>query len=301
MKREIYRFTLLAIAQLSIIVAPAAGQVMVTAQGVLFNSDIIALIQQSKTKRSTASLRAIEEKIDSLPNDFDTTPRGIQRLKAARVPQRIIDRMKRRTPPNPAGYKEPDKIRIGVVTGTSLAPVEHNQTMLAQIYQQWYGNRPTSSTEVILLKESIDLNIFTEADRTKCDYVLIVGLEGEFKSPEEKQRSRFRQLLAAAMGGLDVVKEGLDPESKAYAWVERSYKMADTASTSEPLLELLASVTKKGDKMALRYRYADVRTRQFIVPDTVLEAKAKNNKEPLLRNLLVNLGNKLNPVIAKKL
>ncbi len=206
----------------------------------------------------------------------------------------------KKTENNPAGPKRPGVMRIGVATTSSQASAEQNEAVLAQIYESFYGNRLTSLTEVIFLKEKLDINIFSEAARTKCDRVLVIALDSEIRSAREKHGAKINLLMAAAVQGLGIVQQGVNPGSSIASFTDKSYRMAQSATVSQELLNVITDVTKKKDRISARYSYADVATGQFIIKDKIHEAIAKRDKEPLLSNFVITLGNTLQPLLQRK-
>lgn len=280
----------------------------------LTNMDIVVMVKE----RISANL--IKAKINSSTTNFDTSTEALQQLKKLGVPEAIIVAMIERqskqsaqseaaaTPDSPPQAPQPQTAanlapkrpgipRIGIVTTTTTAPLEQDEAIRAQIYEVLYGNRETSSAEAILMREKLDKNIATEAIFTKCDYLLFISLESTIESAVEKKGNFLQRTIKAGAEGLGAATKMASPIGMLSGITYKSYQMADSLQTSTTLLHTIAAATEKNDKIGINFRLVKVGNNESLIPLSLKEIIAKKKREPILQNLLIQLGNDIVNVI----
>ena len=266
------------------------------------NSDIVAMVQ------NRLPLTVIKATIDENLSDFDTSAKGLASLRAKRISPVIINHMVKKAArqdkaaksSGQKGAKRPGTVRIGIATTISRAPIEQNLVVHAKLFETFYGNRDTSLTEVVFLKEKLDLNIFAESLTRGCDFVLFLNLDSEIRSAEKKHGLRLSQLVTAVTQGLSIAQQGVDPTSKAYSYTEKAAQMGTSLQGANELMTLISDVTRKKDKIALRYRFARVTGQEFLLDNTVKEVIAKKDREPILDNIIIEIGNQIAPMFVQR-
>lgn len=268
----------------------------------LTNTDIVAMV------KSRLSITVIKAAIDTNYVDFDTSSKGLANLRSNRVARTIIDHMVKKVAEQtksakstgPTGAKRPGTIRIGIATTISRAPIEQNLVVHAKLFDTFYGGRDTSLTEVVFLKEKLDLNIFAESLKRGCDFVLFLNLDSEIKSAEKKHGLKLNMLVTALTQGLSIAQQGAEPTSKAYSYAEKGAQMGTSLQSANELMTLISDVTKKKDKIALRYRFAKVMGQEFLLDETVKEVIAKRDREPILDNIIIEIGNQIATMFVQR-
>jgi len=264
----------------------------------LTNADIVTMV------KSGLSVAVIKSAIDTNFVKFDTSTPALKNLRSKRVSPTIITHMVQKAASQAKASavtaKRPGTVRIGLVTTISSAPLEQNLAVQAKLFDTFYGNRDTSLTEIVLLREKLDVNIFAESLKRGCDFVLFLNLDSEIVSAEKKHGVRLSQLVAAVTQGLGVAQQSVDPASKAYAYAERGTQAGTSMQNANELMTLISDVTKKKNKIALRYRFAKVSNQEFLLSETVKEVIAKRDREPILNNILIEIGNQIAPMFVQR-
>jgi len=128
----------------------------------------------------------------------------------------------------PLGPKRPGIPRIGIVTTTTTVPLEQDEAIRAQFYEVLYGNRETSSTEAVLMREKLDRNITSEAAFTKCDYLLFIRLDSTIESAVKRDANFLQKGIQAAAQGLGAASKLASPAALVSGITYKSYQMADS-------------------------------------------------------------------------
>jgi hypothetical protein len=247
-------------------ILPSAGQ-----SSTLTNIDVVSMV---KDRMSVALIKA---KIRSSQASFDISNHAIGQLKRLGVPESVlvvmIERMNSQTnvpsppvvstnqptaqsSPGGASYqslsglppKRPGVPRIGIVTTTTTAPPEQDEAIRAQFYEVLYGNRETSTSEAILMREKLDRNIVSESILTKCDYLLFISLDSTIESALKKRGNFLQKGLKATAEALGAGTKLLNPVGMVTGLTYKSYQMADSLQASTTLLQTVAEATKKNDR-----------------------------------------------------
>ncbi|MBK9152853.1 MAG: hypothetical protein IPM25_01230 [Chloracidobacterium sp.] len=201
--------------------------------------------------------------------------------------------------PKPSGenlsQKRTGVPRIGIVTTTSKVPEEQDEALRLQIYEMLYGNRPSSSVDAVLLREKLDRNIMNEAKLTGADFVLFLSLESTIKSVNEQGKTAgfFRGAARAAAEATGIVNRNSPYYGKVYRETYKTHRVLDSLERSNQLLDAIDKSTDRKDKVSLRFRMVSVADNSVIIPESNTERTAQRDKEPVFRNLLVVVGNKI--------
>ena len=62
---------------------------------------------------------------------------------------------------------------------------------------------------------------------------------------------------------------------------------------SDALLDAITKATKKKDKIGINFKLVKVGNNEAVVPQTVKERIAQKKQEPILQNLLIEVGNQI--------
>lgn len=287
------------------------------ATNALTNIDIVTMV------RDKTSVAIIKATINSSPTNFDISPTGISQLTKLGVSETLILAMVERqgqvgavsvggavpaaggsgvaagtTQPTQAaagattlGPKRKGIPRIGIVTTQTTVPLEQDEAVRAQFYDVLFGNRETSSAEAVLMREKLDRNIVSEAAFTKCDYLLFVRLETTIESASKNRTNLLQRGIQAAAQGLGAAAKMSSPLGVLSGITYQGYQMADSLQTSTTLLETITDATRKNDKIGINVRMVNVATSEVVIPQTLKEIVAQKKREPILQNLLIQLGN----------
>lgn len=279
----------------------------ISSQKALSNADIINFVKEK------LSATVIESIIRNSTSKFDTSTPALARLTKAGVPDSVIALMieqvrnpaplSEHSKANPAsgdansivrlGPRKPGIARIGIVTTQAVVPMEQDEAVRAQLYELLYGNRTTSTSEAVLLREKLDRNIVSESLMTKCDYLLFINLDSTIHSAADKRGNFIEKAIKSGSQALGAVSKLPTPLS-AYAGITyRTYQMADSLTTSTDLLGIVTQATKKKDRIGVNFRLVHVATRKEIIAPTLKEIVAKKDKEPIFQNLLIQIGNQI--------
>lgn len=296
---------------LNLLLFATVGVVHGQEQKPLTNADVLSLVKQK------LATNVIEAKIRSSSTSFDTSIPAIIKLGKQGVPDSVVALMvevnkaqsgstataqssnsqnavtlpKTTDTSLPLRPKRRGVPRIGIVTTQSNVPIEQDEAVRAQFYELIYGNRNTSTVEAVLLREKLDRNIASEALQTKCDYILFVNLESTIRSAADKQGNFIQKAVKSGAEAIGAANKMVNPLSALTGITYRSFEMADSLSTSMTLLESITTVTKKKDKIQLNFRLVDVLNSKDAAPASIREIIAKQNKEPIFQNLLIQVGN----------
>lgn len=272
----------------------------------LTNADIVVM-----TKLNLAS-EIIQAQIKISPeNNFDISASALDKLKKKGVADAVITSMVEQTKPNsipsqtqtspaasqpetapkPLGPKRRGVTRIGIVTTTSSVPPEQDEAVRARFYELIYGNRASSVSEAVLMLEKLDRNISSEAKQTNCDYILYISLDSTIHSAAEKRGNALSKVVGTAKEALGAASKLANPLSALTGVTYRSYQMADSLSASTTLLDSVTQATKKKDRIGLNFKLVKVGMKEEIVGQSLKEIVANRDKEPILQNLLISLGN----------
>lgn len=280
--------------------------VLAQTQGKITNKDVIKMV------KAGLSVKIISATIKASKTEFDTSATGLKELKKQGVPDSIvlvmlesqpnlkqnatpISNSSDETQPQVAGnikQKKAGILRIGIVTTISTVPPEQDDAVRAQLYEMLYGNRETSAVEAYLLVEKLDRNIITEAKKTGCDYVLQMSLESTIQSTEKKGGGVISNVVRISSEIAGIPNRGGLPRSVARITYE-GYKIANSLERSTALLDAITKATKKKDKIGINFKLVKVRNNETTIPQTVKERIAQKKQEPILQNLLVEVGNQI--------
>ena len=266
------------------------------------NKDVIKMV------KARLSVEIISARIKASKTEFDTSTTGLQELKKQGVPDSIVFVMlesqtitsptiniSNETEPQVVGNIKPKKsgvLRIGIVTTISTVLPEQDDAVRAQLYEMLYGNRETSAVEAVLLVEKLDRNIITEAKMTGCDYVLQMSLESTIQSTEKKGGSFISDVIRVGTETIGIPNRGGLP-NKVTRITYEGYKIANSLQRSTALLDAITKATKKKDKVGISFKLVKVRNNEATIPQTVKERTAQKKQEPILQNLLVEVGNQI--------
>lgn len=183
--------------------------------------------------------------------------------------------------------------RIGIATTETIAPEEQDNAVRAQLYETLYGNRSSSTTEAVLMQEKLDRNIESEARATRSDYLLYIKLESEIESAAKKKKGLIEKLSKVGREALGVASTVVNPFGSLAAITYRGHNMANSLEASQTLLQAIGDATEKNDSIKIRYKLIATSTGEVVIPETLKDIVAKKDKEPILRNLLIQLGNEI--------
>ncbi|MDQ2856628.1 MAG: hypothetical protein M3R68_09890, partial [Acidobacteriota bacterium] len=182
--------------------------------------------------------------------------------------------------------------RIGIATTIGAVPPEQDDAVRAQIYEMLYGNRETSAAEAVLLREKLDRSIFLEAKMTGCDYLLLLSLDSTIKPASQKGNGLVRKAIQA--GGQAV---GITSANTGYTELARvtyrGYQIANSLQNSDAHLDSITRATDKKDRVSINYRFVNVANNEAVVPQTTKERIALKKQEPILQNVLIEIGNQI--------
>lgn len=194
--------------------------------------------------------------------------------------------------------KRPGIPRVGIVTTVTTAPPEQDEAVRAQFYEVLYGNRETSSTEAILMREKLDRNIASEARLTRTDYLLYISLESKIQSAKKNRGNFIEKTVKAGAEALGAANKMVNPLAMLTGITYRSHQMADSLGASTTLLETITNATKKNDRIAINFKLIKVSNNEVVISQALKEVVATEKKEPILQNLLIQLGNEVVNTIA---
>lgn len=266
------------------------------------NKDVIKMV------KARLSVEIISATIKASKTEFDTSATGLQALKKQGVPDSIVlvmlesqtttsptIKLPDETQPQIVGNITPKRtgiLRIGIVTTISTVQPEQDDAVRAQLYEMLYGNRETSAVEAVLLVEKLDLNIITEAKMTGCDFVLQMSLESSIQSTEKKGGGFIPDLIRVGTETIGIPNRGGLPKKVTRITYE-GYKIANSLEQSTALLDAITKATKKKDKVSIKFKLIKVSNNVVAIPQTVKERTAQKKQEPILQNLLVEVGNQI--------
>ncbi len=265
----------------------------------LVNADVVKMMRQK------LSPTIVESVVRNSPSNFDTSPAALASLAKAGVPDSVVAamiEMKKESLPQadpsapevqPLGPKKHGIPRVGIVTTQSNVPIEQDEAVRAQIYELLFGNRTTSSIEAILMREKLDRNIASESKITECDYLLYISLESTIKSATERQGNFLQRTVRSGAEAVGAASKMANPLTAFTGITYRSYQMADSLSTSNTLLDTITNATKKKDVIRINIELKQIGSSSAIIPLQVKEITARRDREPILQNLLIQLGNEI--------
>lgn len=293
------------------------------AQEKLTNQDVVKMV------KAGLSAEIISAAIKSAKTEFDTSTMALKELKKHGVPDSVILTMLEQKPtasnktqetqplfefPNQQGLeqgknpssqtpaagqlaglkpKKPGVPRIGIVTTYSTVPPEQDDAVRAQLYEMLYGNRETSAVEAALLKEKLDRNIVSESKLTGCDYVLFLSLDSTIKPASQKGNGALKQAVRVGGEALGIANRSSDYYSETARITYRGYQIADSLQNSTALLDSITKATDKKDKVGIKFRVIKVSDNGAIISETTKERTAQKKQEPILQNLLIEIGNQV--------
>ncbi|MFN0277759.1 MAG: hypothetical protein ACKVRN_04060 [Pyrinomonadaceae bacterium] len=288
------------------LIAVAHVNVVCQSKKPLTNADVVGMTKQ---KIAPETIQAVI--MNSPETRFDISAAALAKLKRAGVAGAVVNTMIEQTKPSaiqttsdnsssgaaaaskPLRVKRRGVIRIGIVTTTSNVPPEQDEAIRAQFYELLYGNRESSVSEAVLMGEKLDRNIGFEAIQTKCDYLLYISLDSTIHSAAEKRGNFISNAVRGTTEALGAASKMTNPLSALSGITYRSYQLADSLSTSKTLLNSVTQATKKKDRIGINFKLVKVGTKEEIVGQSLREIIAKKDKEPILQNLLISLGNEI--------
>ena len=267
------------------------------------NKDVIKMV------KARLSVEIISARIKASKTEFDTSTTGLQELKKQGVPDSIVFVMlesqtitsptiniSNETEPQVVGNIKPKKsgvLRIGIVTTISTVLPEQDDAVRAQLYEMLYGNRETSAVDAVLLVEKLDRNIITEAKKTGCDYVLQMSLESTIQSTQKKGDGFISNAIKIGGETIGIANRNSGLYSDTARITYKGYQIADSLQKSDALLDAITKATKKKDKIGINFKLVKVGNNEAVVPQTVKERIAQKKQEPILQNLLIEVGNQI--------
>ena len=274
------------------------------------NKDVIKMV------KARVAVKIISAIIKASKTEFDTSATGLQALKKQGVPDSIVSVMlenqsnsepripptsptpisSTETKPQSASNLKPKRkgiLRIGIVTTIAGVPVEQDEAVRAKLYEMLYGNRETSAVDAVLLVEKLDRNIISEAKKTGCDYVLQMSLESTIQSIQKKGDGFISNAIKITGETIGIANRNSGLYSDTARITYKGYQIADSLQKSDALLDAITKATKKKDKIGINFKLVKVGNNEAVVPQTVKERIAQKKQEPILQNLLIEVGNQI--------
>lgn len=186
--------------------------------------------------------------------------------------------------------KQRGVIRIGLVSAASDAPEDQKQATIAKMGILINGVPGASPFDSVILTSMLKYQITAEARAKDCDFILSLDTKSQIRA--KKAGGGILGNLIRVGSDLVATATSIPGISSAGRVVNTANQAANSAERIDRMLNGISKLTKKGNSVTLTYGLASVGGTQ-VIGDTTETLKATKDGEPILQNLLINIGNKV--------